>query len=96
VKRDHLEPRRGSILVRQGKGGKRREVGMDERAWEHVEEWRRARLELPVGPFLCVLDGPTGGRAWSQPGAVRCGQARQSSRRDCPTASSATCFGLIT
>jgi site-specific recombinase XerC len=25
-----LEPRRGAILVRHGKGGKRREVGMDE------------------------------------------------------------------
>jgi site-specific recombinase XerD len=31
-----LEPRRGSILVRHGKGGKRREVGMDEWAWEHI------------------------------------------------------------
>jgi site-specific recombinase XerD len=64
-----LEPRRGSILVRQGKGGKRREVGMDEWAWEHVEEWRRPRLQLPVGPFLCVIEGPTRGRAWSQTGA---------------------------
>jgi site-specific recombinase XerD len=33
-----LEPRRGSILVRNGKGGKRREVGMDEWAWEHYSE----------------------------------------------------------
>jgi site-specific recombinase XerD len=64
-----LEPTRGSILVRHGKGGKRREVGMDEWAWEHIEPWRRFRIELPVGPFFCVLDGTTRGRAWSQTGA---------------------------
>jgi site-specific recombinase XerD len=28
-----LDPRRGSLLVRKGKGGKRREVGMDEWGW---------------------------------------------------------------
>jgi site-specific recombinase XerD len=64
-----LERRRGSILVRRGKGGKRREVGMDEWAWEHIEPWRQHRLKLPVGPFLCVVDGPTCGRGWSQTGA---------------------------
>ena len=31
-----LNPRRGSILVRCGKGGRRREVGMDERGWEQL------------------------------------------------------------
>ena len=45
-----LGPARGSILVRRGKGGKRREVGMDDWGWEHLEPWRRHRLELPVGP----------------------------------------------
>jgi site-specific recombinase XerD len=64
-----LESRRGAILVRHGKGGKRREVGMDDWAWEHIEHWRQHRSELPVGPFLCVLDGPTRGRDWSQTGA---------------------------
>lgn len=42
---------------------------MDEWAWEHVERWLQDRLELPVGPFLCVVDGQTRGRAWSQTGA---------------------------
>jgi site-specific recombinase XerD len=64
-----LEPRRGSVLVRYGKGGKRREVGMDEWAWEHIEPWQRVRVQLPVGPFFCVLDGATRGRVWSQTGA---------------------------
>ena len=31
-----LEPRAGSVLVRQGKGGRRREVGMDPWGWDHV------------------------------------------------------------
>ena len=64
-----LEPSRGSILVRRGKGGKRREVGIDDWAWEHIERWRQHRVELPVGPFLCVIDGKTCGRGWSQTGA---------------------------
>jgi site-specific recombinase XerD len=64
-----LEPRRGSILVRHGKGGKRREVGMDEWGWEHIEPWRQHRPTLPVGPFLCVVEGTTCGRGWSQTGA---------------------------
>ena len=61
-----LEPQRGSILIRRGKGGKRREVGMDDWAWEHVEPWRQRRLEMPVGPFLCVIEGATRGRPWSR------------------------------
>ena len=32
-----LDPRRGSLLVRRGKGGRRREVGMDDWAWEQLD-----------------------------------------------------------
>jgi Phage integrase family len=60
-----LDHRRGSILVRQGKGGRRREVGMDEWGWEQLRPWLNARLELPVGPLFCIIDGPTRGRPWS-------------------------------
>ena len=42
---------------------------MDDWAWECLEPWQRVRIELPVGPFFCVLNGPTRGRAWSQTGA---------------------------
>jgi site-specific recombinase XerD len=31
-----LDLRRGSLLVRNGKGGRRREVGMDEWGWEQL------------------------------------------------------------
>ena len=60
-----LDRRRGSILVRNGKGGRRREVGMDEWGWEQLRPWLTARAALPVGPLFCVIDGPTRGRTWA-------------------------------
>src|SRR3954465_4293466 len=60
-----LDPSRGSLLVRKGKGGRRREIGMDAWGWEQLSPWLAARLELPVGPLFCVIDGPTRGRPWS-------------------------------
>ena len=64
-----LDPRRGALLVRHGKGGRRREVGMDDWGWEHLTPWVRSRVELPVGPLFCIIAGPTCGRAWRQAGA---------------------------
>jgi site-specific recombinase XerD len=60
-----LDQRRGSILVHNGKGGRRREVGMDDWGWEQLRPWLAARTELPVGPLFCIIDGATRGRAWS-------------------------------
>jgi site-specific recombinase XerD len=60
-----LDQQRGSVLVRHGKNDRRREVGMDAWAWTAIEPWLAERLELPVGPLFCVIDGPTRGRAWS-------------------------------
>ena len=34
-----LDPRRGSLLVRNGKGGRRREIGMDAWGWEQLQPW---------------------------------------------------------
>ncbi len=65
-----LDPGRGAILVRQGKGGKRREVGMDRWGWEQLTPWLQLREELPVGALFCVLRGPTRGRPWA-PAGVR-------------------------
>jgi site-specific recombinase XerD len=63
-----LDQRRGSILVRRGKAGRRREVGMDEWAWEQLRPWLAARVKLPVRPLFCIIDGPTRGRQWSGAG----------------------------
>jgi integrase len=60
-----LDARRGSLLVRRGKGGRRREVGMDDWAWEQLAPWLDARVELPVGPLFCVVNGATRGRPWA-------------------------------
>ena len=60
-----LDPSRGSVLVLCGKGGKRREVGMDQWAWQHLGGWLEVRVGMRVGALLCVIDGPTQGRPWS-------------------------------
>ena len=60
-----LNERRGSLLVRHGKGDRRREVGMDPWAWSVLNGWTADRVALPPGPLFCVIDGPTRGRAWS-------------------------------
>ena len=64
-----LDQRRGALLVRRGKGGRRREVGMDAWGWEELQPWLDMRLELPVGPLLCVINGLTRGRHWSSAAA---------------------------
>jgi site-specific recombinase XerD len=63
-----LDARRGSILVRRGKGGRRREVGMDAWGWEQLRRWQTVRASLPAGPLFCIIDGPTRGRPWSGAG----------------------------
>ncbi len=63
-----LDPDRGSLLVRHGKGDKRREVGMDRWAWAHLAPWLELRKELPVGRLFCIVRGPTRGRACASAG----------------------------
>jgi site-specific recombinase XerD len=64
-----LDPGRGALLVRHGKGGKRREVGMDEWGWGQLRPWIIARAQVPIGALFCVINGPTCGRPWSGPAA---------------------------
>ena len=51
-----LDRTRGAVLVRRGKGGKRREVGMDRWAWEQLDPWLNLRADLPMGncQMLCI------------------------------------------
>jgi site-specific recombinase XerD len=66
-----LDPRRGALLIRSGKGDRRREVGMDAWGWEHLGAWASQRLELPAGPLFCIISGSTRGRPWPQTGVRR-------------------------
>src|SRR5918992_819875 len=88
-----LDQRRGSLLVRRGKGGRRRVVGMDAWGWEELRPWLELRRELPVGALLCVINGTTCGRHWS-PAAARAelrrtaaaaGVRRRFARTNCAT-----------
>ena len=63
-----LDRVRGAIQVRHGKGGRRREVGMDRWAWEALDAWLTLRAGLPIGALFCVLRGPTRGRPCSAAG----------------------------
>jgi site-specific recombinase XerD len=36
-----------------------------------MQPWLELRLQLPVGPLFCVINGPTCGRAWSSATAAR-------------------------
>src|SRR3954447_5005383 len=47
-----LDPSRGALLVRRGKGGRRREVGMDEWGWEHLQRWIDLRPRAPDRPAV--------------------------------------------
>jgi integrase len=64
-----LDPRRrvGACPPRQG--SRRREVGMDPWGWDHLRPWLEYRIAMPVGPLLCVIDGPTRGRRWASDSA---------------------------
>ena len=65
-----LNPQRGSLLVRSGKGGPRREVGIDPWGREQRSPRLERRVELPVGALFCIISGPTLGHPLSS-GAVR-------------------------
>jgi integrase len=72
-----LDAARGAVLVRCGKGGRRREVGMDPWAFSQLEPWMEIRQRFPVGALLCVIRGATVG-AGSRPRlASSCGAPRR-------------------
>lgn len=61
-----LDARRGSIVVRHGKGDKRGIIGMDPWGWSQLLPWIEERRQFPNGPIFCVIEGPTAGkRSWS-------------------------------
>jgi integrase len=69
-----VDQRNGSLLIRHGKNDKRREAGIDEWGLDHLNIWLHQRVQLPVGPLFCIIDG--------RPAAVhgqRCGDGLHAS-----------------
>jgi site-specific recombinase XerD len=60
-----LDRRRGALLVRRGKGGRRREVGMDEWGWEQTTAVARPTARGPGRPTLLRHQRPDAGAPWS-------------------------------
>ena len=51
-----------ALIVRHGKGDKRRVVAMDEWGWRELEHWMAERASLPPGVIFCVVRGRSAGR----------------------------------
>ena len=59
-----LDPGAGAILVRRGKGGKRREVGLDRWAWEQLAPWLSSEPPCRSAPCSASCgDRPAGASA---------------------------------
>ena len=77
-----LDPRRGSLLVRNGKGGRRREIGMDEWGWEQLRPWLERTRRAAGRAAVLHHRRPTRGRPWSSAAVrARVPSARRASRR---------------
>src|ERR1700729_1356251 len=50
-----IDSQRGSLLIRHGKGDKRREAGMDQFGFEQLAAWLNHRVLLPPGPLFCFI-----------------------------------------
>lgn len=92
-----LEPGRGALLVREGKGGRRREVGMDDWGWEQLRPWLDNRVTLPVGRCSVSSTGrpaadrgphrPFGSSCAGSPPRLACGAALRPTSSVTPTRS---------
>ncbi len=81
-----LDERRGALLVRHGKGGKRREVGIDDWVWEQLRPWTAQHASLPVGHLGGTHAGTAVG-AGSRPHATA---TRRAGRRASPLRAAST------
>lgn len=66
-----LQRDRRVIVVRHGKGDKRRIVVVDEWAWQEIEFWLTVRSEIPAGALLPVIRGKLAGQEMTSPDVRR-------------------------
>jgi integrase len=69
-----LDSSRGAVLVRRGKGGRRREVGMDRWVWSQLEPWTAIRCPQTTRAHRSQGGGPPSVCAASTPPRP-CGRA---------------------
>ena len=76
-----LDANRCSVLVQRGKGGHRREVGMDMWAFNALRPWLTERAKLPVGALSAIRT--IGASAWctTDCGCGRCRLPNAAARR---------------
>jgi site-specific recombinase XerC len=68
-----LDRTTGAILVRRGKGGKRREVGMDRWGWQQIEPWLDSAPHCQSARCCAsCTDRPPAGRGRRRRRAARC------------------------
>jgi integrase len=65
------------------RGPNARVATLDMIAMDWLASWLVERRELPTGPLLCILRGPTAGQSWSDTGA-RVDLARLGAQADVP------------
>jgi site-specific recombinase XerD len=66
-----LRPNERAIVVRHGKGDKRRIVLVDEWGWREIQHWLTVRPELPAGALLPVIRGDKAGQEMTAPDVRR-------------------------
>jgi hypothetical protein len=89
-----LDQRRGAVLVCRGKGGRRREVGMDAWGWAALQPWLQTASSFPSGrSSACSLDRRVGVHGPAPPhgltSVTRRSRRRSPSLRAAPTPSRA-------
>jgi hypothetical protein len=73
LRESDLDRQRGAVLVRVGKGGRRREVGMDRWGCERLEPWLELRRRCrSVRCSACCADRRVVGRAHRPGSAASC------------------------
>lgn len=81
-----LDQDQQALIVKRGKGGKRRTVLMDEWGWKELNAWMALRKQLPQGAIICVIRGAHAGRSMSGADArrqLRDARERAGLRRRC-------------
>jgi len=66
-----LRPNERGIVVRHGKGDKRRIVLADEWTWREIQFWLQVRREIPEGALLPVIRGDKAGQEMTSPDVRR-------------------------